>query len=163
MFVSEFDPSLRIPRQATIEIGIVVPDSIPALAVDDLIVRSNGNVPPNPCGNSSRRPRLTQTGEVFYPIDSDFPAGATGLDAYDVSNTLPGAFALPDQLTLDASDLETEVDDWLLIDNKFYEVDGLNKTNIPWVATISSPTNDPMPASGTTCGRSRPVAGWRRS
>ena len=66
-----------------------------------------------------------------------------------MSNTLPGAFALPDKLTLDASDLETEVDDWLLIDNKLYEVDVLNKTNIPWIATISSPTSDPMPASGT--------------
>ena len=46
VFVSEFDPSLRIPRQATIKTGVVVPDSIPALAVGDLIVRSNGNVPP---------------------------------------------------------------------------------------------------------------------
>ena len=95
VFVSEFDPSLRLPRQATIEIGVVVPDSIPALAVGDLIVRSNGDVPPKPVRRLITQAGLTQTGEVFYPIDSDFPAGATGLDAYDVSNTLPGAFALP--------------------------------------------------------------------
>jgi hypothetical protein len=149
VFVSEFDPSLRLPRQAIIEVGVVVPDSIPALAVGDLIVRSDGNLPPKPVRQLITQAGLTQTGEVFYPIDSGFAAGATGLDAYDVSNTLPGTFAMPDKLTLDASDLETEVDDWLLIDNKFYEVDALNKTNIPWIATISSPTNDPMPPSGT--------------
>ena len=149
VFVSEFDPSLRIPRQATIKTGVVVPDSIPALAVGDLIVRSNGNVPPKPLQRLITQAGLTQTGEVFYPIDSDFPAGATGLDAYDVSNTLPGTFASPDKLTLDANDLETQVDDWLLIENKFYTVDELDNATIPWIAKISSPTGDPMPASGT--------------
>jgi hypothetical protein len=155
VFVSEFDPSLRIPRQATIKTGVVVPDSIPVLAVGDLIVRSDGNVPPKPVRRLITQAGLTQTGEVFYPIDSDFPAGATGLDAYDLSSTLPGAFALPDELTLDASDLETEVDDWLLIDNRFYKVDSLNKAHIPWIATISSPTGDPMPLSGAYV---RPIA-----
>ena len=155
VFVSEFDPALRIPRQATIDTGVVVPDSIPALAAGDLIVRSDGNVPPKPVKRVITQAGVAQTGEVFYPIDLPFPAGATGLDAYDVSNTLAGTFTSPNKLTLDANDLETEVDDWLLMDNRFYEIDTLDKTSIPWVAKISSPTGDPMPTTGTYV---RPIA-----
>lgn len=162
VFLSEFDPTLRLTKQATIEIGVVVPDSIPALAVGDLIVRSDGNVPPAPVTRLITQAGLTQTGEVFYPIDSDFPSGTTGLDVYDVSDTLAGAFVQPNKWKLNANDLETEVDDWLLIGNKFYTVHVLNKASVPWVATISSPTGDPMPASGnyvrpiTTGGRIAP-------
>jgi hypothetical protein len=149
IFVSEFDPSLRLPRKATIEIGVVVPDSIPALAVGDLIVRRDDSVPPKPVHRLVTQAGLTQSGEVFYRIDADFPAGTSGLDAYDVSNALPGAFDKPSKkLTLDASDLESQTKDWLLIDNKFYTVDALNKTNVPWIATISSPTGQSLPATG---------------
>jgi hypothetical protein len=148
VFVSEFDPSLRLSRQATIETGVVVPDSIPTLAVGDLIVRSDGNVPPKPIRRFITHAGLTQTGEVFYPIDSDFPLGATGLDAYDVSNTLSGSFASP-ELTLHPNDVATKRGDWLLIDNEIYQVADLDTSSLPWIATLSSPTSAPMPTSGT--------------
>jgi hypothetical protein len=149
VFVSEFNPALRLPKEATIQVGVVVPDTMAPLSAGDLIVRSDGNVPAQPIRRLITQAALTHAGEVFYPIDAGFPTGATGLYAYDVSNTLSGTFASPDKLTLDTTDLETAVDDWLLIDGKFYTVDTLDKTSVPWVATISSPSGDPMPSSGT--------------
>jgi len=150
LLVTDFDVTRRKVRTVTIEIGIVVPDSIPALAVNDKIVRKAAN------GGPEHRlvtgTGLTKAGETFYPIDSDFPPTTTGpLLAYKLPATLSGEFKdpvhHPKQFTLDSSDHETAKGSWLLIDSRFYTVDDLNTTVDPWIATISSPTTNSLPAS----------------
>ncbi|HET7055153.1 MAG TPA: hypothetical protein VFI12_01755, partial [Thermomicrobiales bacterium] len=119
ILISEFDPSVRLVKSADVETGVVVPDSIPALAVNDLMVRLDAG---EPVSRAITQAGLTKDEEVFYPIASDFRSGTTGLDAYKLSATFTGTFADPD-LTLDSADHETAEGDWLWIDGEFYEVD----------------------------------------
>ena len=151
--VAEFDIGRRHAASATVEIGIVVPDSVPALAVNDLVVREVLNVPE---ARRVTQAGLTQTGEVFYPIDSDFSIGAAGpLLVYDLSSLLAGTLVAPDELILDAGDRETGIGSWLRIDGEFFRVDALDTTTDPWTATISPATVGAVPASGNYV---RPIA-----
>lgn len=147
ILVSKFDPTLHLSKSANVEIGVVVPDSVPTLEAGDLIVRLDFAGEPD--SQAITDLKRTKDGEVFYSLAADFVSGVAGLDAYDVSATLTGAFALPDQLTLAASDLQTVEESWLLIGNDFFKVDVLDKTAAPWVATISTTMGGSMPATGS--------------
>ena len=138
ILVSEFDPSLRLLKSADIEIGVVVPDSILALAVNDLIVRLDSGEPVN---RAITQAGLTKDGETFYPIASGFPSGTTGLDAYNLSAPLAGTFADPD-LTLNPADHETAEGDWLWIGGEFYEVDSITTNNNQRIATLVTPNGN---------------------
>ena len=149
ILVSEFDPKRRRVKSASVQIGVVVPDSIPPLAVNDLIVLSDGNSSPAPVRRLVTQAGFTHSGEVFYPINSEFPASATGqIRVYKKPSKLAGKFTSPNTLTLDSGDHETEVNSWLLIDDKFYTVDDIDKNGVTWKATISSPFSEPMPKPG---------------
>lgn len=144
VFVSDFDVSRRHIKRATVAIGIVVPDSVPTLHVNDLIVREVASLPEARLVTDAG---LTQGGEVFYPIDKPFPAAASGpLFAYDLSATFTGVLTLPKKLALDILDHETAVGSWLLIVDQFFKVDSLTPTR---VATISPAVMGTTPASGT--------------
>lgn len=147
VLVTDFDLDLRVLRSATIETGVVVPDSVPSLNNNDLIVLEVANAPESRFVTNGP---ITKTGETFYAIDSQFPNNASGpVLAYRLSDTLTGTFTGPDQFELDATDHQTQELSWLLIDGAFYTVDDLDTVSDPWVATISSPTGGPMPAAGT--------------
>lgn len=147
LLVADFDVTRQKVENATIETGIVVPDSSPTLAVNDVIAREGSSPPESHVVTGSG---LTQTGETFYPIDSDFTTASGTLWAYRQAAPLSGTFANPDQLTLDASDHETAQGSFLRIGAQFFKVQSLDKTVDPWVATISSPGGGPMPTPGAT-------------
>lgn len=145
LLVISFDPSLRLLKTDDVEIGVVLPAAIPALGVNDLMVRYDAG---EPVSREITSPGLTKEGEDFYPIDSDFPSGTTGLDAYRLSAVLTGTFADPD-LTLDTDDHSTAEGDWLLIDDEFYEVDLITISGTDRVATLVTPnSNGETPATG---------------
>ena len=145
VLVSDFDPARRHAHAADIGVGVVVPEALSGLTADDLILRLDGN---DPEPRRITHAGLTAGGEIFYRLESPFPPGATGLFAYDVSETLPGVFTAPDRWELDESDLQTDDGTWLSIDGEFYHVDDIVDPLVsPRVAQISSPTA-PMPASG---------------
>jgi hypothetical protein len=147
LLVTEFNLAGRRTLTSNISTGVVLPDAVPALAANDLVVREVANVPESRIITEAGR---TKDGEVFYPIGSKFSDTAAGpLLAYDLGNPhLAGTFTLPDQLELDASDHETSELDTLWVDGNFFTVDALDRTVDPWVATISSPSAGPMPAAG---------------
>jgi hypothetical protein len=145
LFVLQFDPSLRLLKSDDIEIGVVLPSSVPSLSVSDLIVRLDAG---EPVSREITAPRRTKDGEDFYAISSDFPAGATGLFAYERSDVLSGAFTDPD-LTLHSSDRETAEGDWLLIDNEFYRVALITPSGSQRIARLITPnSNGVTPPNG---------------
>jgi hypothetical protein len=145
LLVATLDLSQQKVESAEIKTGIVVPDSTPALAVNDVIARGVGG--PSPETHLVTDSGLTQAGEVFYPIDSDFAIATGPLWGYRLADALSGTFANPDQFTLDATDHKTSQGSSLLIDGDFFKVESLG-TVAPWVARISSPTSTPMPSPG---------------
>jgi hypothetical protein len=160
ILISDFEPARRHLEQATVEIGVVVPDSIPVLAANDLIVRL---VSGEPVKREIKIPpglaqvAFTKDGEVFYKIASDFPSGATDLNAYNLSALLTGSFTDPD-LTLDAADDKTAEDDWLWIQNEFYQVAKITTNNlghrVATLVTTSSQKAFPPPGN---CQYVRPI------
>lgn len=165
IFVSEFDLSLRLLKSANVEIGVVVPDSIPVLAANDLIVRLRHN-PEEPVKQVIiMPPGLAQVGfpkdgDVFYeidhPTDPNF-LGATGLYAYHLSALLTGSFTDP-KLTLATTDDKTDVGDWLWIHDDFFRVDSITPpSQVPRVATLATPnSNGKVPQQGQ-CKYVRPI------
>ena len=147
ILTATFDPSGRLIEQSPVEIGLVVPLSTPQLALNDRVVRSDGNVPPHPISRRITEDARTKGAEVFYPIDSAFPNGSIGLRAYVASQTLNGTFTAPDKFVLDPSDHQTQNHTWLLIDDEFFTVDALDTNVDPWEATISS-VSGPLPSTG---------------
>ncbi|NOT62068.1 MAG: hypothetical protein HOP19_17785 [Acidobacteria bacterium] len=159
ILAAEFNPSLRLRKSADIKTGAVVPDSIPSLSVDDLIVRLDAG---EPVSQKITPPVLTRDGETFYPIAADFPTGATDLFAYQHAATLSGTFSTTtNKLKLAASDQATAEDDWLLIKGDFYQVDKITLTSTNQrVAKLFVPnTNGNSPGSGAGNGKYvRPLA-----
>jgi len=154
VLVAEFDVTGRRFRSANIEIGVVVPDSIPPLAVDDLVVRTVNTLPK---ARIITQAGLAKDGEVFYPLDSEFPSGATGKPiAYNLSSTLTGTFTPPHQLKLASGDFQTTTGDWLRMDKKFFKVKSVDP-NDPTVVTIMG-TNGKNPPNKTTGIYVRPIS-----
>jgi hypothetical protein len=147
ILTSRFDTLLRLQYSDDLEIGVVVPDSVPQLAINDLIVRFDGVG--KPVSREITQLGITKDGQVLYEIDAAFPAAASnGLDAYDLSATLGGTFDNPD-LTLDAADMETDVGDYLWIDDELYEIDSITSNNNDRIATLNTPNdNGVTPAQG---------------
>jgi baseplate J-like protein len=135
ILISEFDLSRRLLKSDNIKVGVVAPDSLPELAINDLIVGLKSG---EPVSRKITQSKLTEGGEDFYQIASDFPADLLGLDAYKLSDVLNGALN-GKELTLDSADLETAKDDWLLIDNQFYQVESITMSNNDRIAKLVIP------------------------
>jgi hypothetical protein len=145
---TSFDPLLRVVASAAIAHGLVVPQSIPPLALNDLVVRLNTAAPPLPMSHVITEVGPTKDGEALYALDLAFAAGSTDLFAYRSVDALLGSIAGA-TLTLDAGDKQTAAGSWLLMSGKFFRVDAVDTSVDPWDATISSPAGDPLPAVGT--------------
>lgn len=155
VLVATFDLSLRVTANATIEPGIVLPLSAPALAANDVVARVGGV--PEFHLISAGTPR---EGETFYPIDAAFSAAASGpLLAYRTTAPRNGTIALPDQLTLAANDHDAIEQTYLLVDGQFRKIESINPSNNNhWVATVSPNFNlatpgdysHPLPTNGRT-------------
>lgn len=137
LLVADFDVTRQKLRSATIETGIVVPDSTPALAINDVIaLEVTGALK----ARKINGPGFTKDDETFYPIKSDFPAKASGpLLAFRQSTKLSGTDdpKQREEFALDSRDLETTEGEWLLMDDKFYHVDSIHSKNSQRIATIS--------------------------
>jgi hypothetical protein len=163
ILINDFDPTKRVVASAVVSPGVVLPDSVPPLAVNDLIVKArDAMVPAAPVSSFITDTGVTKTGEVFYPIASAFPATAQEqVFAYPLGATLSGSIA-GNQLTLNIGDKETETGMWLRIGGDFFTVGAIDTTVDPWVATISSATGGPLPTTATyirpivTGGRTSP-------
>ena len=160
ILVGVYDPSRRHVEQGTVETGVVVPATVPALAVNDLIVRRVGNVASPVAITASG---TTKDNEAFYPLASAFLAGATRLDAYRLADVMAGTLTALDMLELDPTDMETVASSWLWIDGDIFRITNFDDTVTPTVVTITSTTVDCRRRSATTSARSPPVDASRRS
>jgi hypothetical protein len=145
LLVSDFDVTRQKVESATIEAGIVVPDSTVALAFHDVLARE-GSTPPE--SHFVDGAGLTREGETLYPLDSDFSTLTGAIWAYRQADTLSGTFADPtdySQFTLDPADREGIKNEWVLIGSVLYHVIDVDHTD-PRLLTISPvPTTPPSP------------------
>jgi hypothetical protein len=155
IYVSEFDLNRRFAFNATVQPGIVTPSSAPALGPNDIVTMMVASVP-SPQNITAFG--ITRNGEVFYPISSAFPTGASGpLLAYQISAPLTGTAIALNQLQLQLGDREATVGSFLFVDNAFHKITSLVQVD-PWVATVSTPFGStgaksylrPVPTNGRT-------------
>jgi hypothetical protein len=146
LLVAAFDPSQQKVDSAQIKAGVVVPDSNP-VDINDVIVL---DVAGNPEPHFVSGPRLTKSGEVFYPLVPLFsPTGTGTVLAYRQASALSGTVDPSDNslFTLNSSDSEGTTGEWLLIGSDFYQVVNIDANN-PRKLTISPATGSPMPPVG---------------
>ena len=155
LLVSDFDITRQRATSANIEIGIVVPDSTPALALNDSLARATASAIEYHNVNGAS---LTKDGEILYPIDADFTASGPLL-AYRQSAKLSGKFTAPDRthFNLNSGDQEASQDEWLLIAGDFYRVAHVDGSDPRLVAL--SPDLDGSLSSPVDYARPAPIGG----
>jgi hypothetical protein len=149
ILVNKFTPSLRLPKSADIEVGLVVTERTSSdyegLEEDDLIVRIDSSG--WPVVRKVEEPGVTLHERTLYPIANDFPSDAEELFAFRLaapfSGTLHGSV-----LTLNSNDDRTQIGDWLYIDPDFWFVEDIERVGTQRKATLVAPDGSPAtPAS----------------